>query len=198
MLNGIEMNLSEMCKEKMSYQVYPPTSHIDPIPFWSQPSPCQEKLFSHRMLASPLRKYVIEEIKDPLRKALIAGKSFPHLVMTFITIIVTAWKIRKYVGKVTRENSVFRNVHVLLDLAQLVKGCHHNPGREAMVNSATEIAIAVIEHDPYYRHIAYSMANYIINQAEAGRWVTLSEPPPALKSYWDENKFQGGITCQKQ
>tara|TARA_Y100000310_G_C20590480_1_gene767740 strand:+ start:185 stop:649 length:465 start_codon:yes stop_codon:yes gene_type:complete len=147
------------------------------------------------MLSFPLRDYVIKNIKDPLRRSLTAGSSFYCLVKVFITILVTAWKIRKHVGKVTKENSVFRNVHVFLDLAELVKECHHNQSRELMLNSANEIAIAIVEHDPYWRYIFYRMVTYLIRQAEVGRWVLADEPPPkALKPCWDEEKFEGGIS----
>ncbi len=176
-----------------SYDVYPPNPHIAPVPFWSQPDARQEKLFAHKMLLPPLRQYVIKKIKDPLRKALIARQSFLNLVVVLITIIVVAWRLRKHVGKVTKENSVFKNVHIMLDLAELVKQCHHNRGRDLMLNSFNEIGVAICAHDPYWRYIAFKMADYLIKQAEAGNWVMTDEPPPkVLAPCWDEAKFQGG------
>jgi len=169
-------------------KIYPATNQIDPIPFF-EAGGTQEKLFSHRMLSYPLRDTVIN-IKDVLRKALITSMSFPNLAMVFISVIMTAWRIRKYVGKVTKENSVFKNVHVWLDATQMVKECHHNPGRELMVNSAMEITAAIMEHDHYYRGIAYRIAKFIIKKAEAGEWVVEPDPPlNEFKTAWDENKY---------
>ena len=176
-----------------SYDVYPATAHIDPEPFFSQPDACQSKLFSHRMLAAPLRYYVIEKIKDPLRKALEAGKSFPQLVALLITIMITAWRIRKHVGKVTHYNSVWKNTHVLLDLGILISQCHHNKMRAKMLDSAIEVIVAIAEHDPYWRHILYSGVNYLIKRANEGKWITVNEGvPEVLKPWWDEEKFLGG------
>uniref|UniRef100_A0A6M3KZD2 Uncharacterized protein n=1 Tax=viral metagenome TaxID=1070528 RepID=A0A6M3KZD2_9ZZZZ len=170
-------------------KVYPLTNHIDPIPFFEAGNK-QGDLFSHKMLSYPLRDIVIEKIKAPMMDSLKAGKSFPNLVMVFVTLLITAWRIRKYVGKVTKENSVFKNVHVWLDAIEMVKECHHNQGRDLMVNSAMEIIAAIIEHDHYYRGIAYRIAGFIIKKAEAGEWIVEPDPPQnEFKKCWDENKY---------
>lgn len=178
----------------VTYDVYPPTEHIDPVPFFSQPNPCQSKLFSHRMLASPLRSLVIAKIKDPLRKALEAGKSFPEIVCLLIMVLLTAWRIRKHVGKVTYQNSVFKNTHVILDMGELIHECYHNKMRSKMVESAIEVIAAIGEHDPHYRHILYCLALYVIKRAAEGGWITnIESVPKDLKPCWDNQKFLGGL-----
>ena len=174
------------------FQVYPPTRHIDPAPFFSRPGWKQTDLFQHKMLAQPLRQRVIE-IKDGLRIVLSKGASFWNLVLVFVHILLMAWRIRKYVGKVTKQNAVYKNVHVMLDLADLIKQCHRNPSREPMVNSSMEIAEAIVEHDSYYRGIFYRMVYYIHKKIEAGEWILDIEPfPKDLAHCWDDNKFFGG------
>lgn len=178
----------------MSTKVYPPNPHIDPAPFFSQPDACQGKLFSHRMLASPLRQVVIAKIKDPLRVALENAKGFPSLVILFWTILMTAWRIRKHVGKVTKYNSVYKLTHVILDLAGVVKECHLNSARAIMMNSALEILAAVNEHDRYYQTPLMRSLQYIIKKVEAGE-LSL-EPDPLHKDIahcWNEKRLKAAV-----
>ena len=160
---------------------------IDATHFFSQPAPCfQEKLFSYRMLASPLRKYVIDKIKDPLRIALEKTGSFWSYIVLFFVIIQTADRIRGKVGKVTKENSIYVTTHRLLEHKERFMELHHNKGRDRMMEAAYDIAIAVNEHDNYYQFIIGEEAEQVFRDILSGKWPLNEEPPKVLKPCWNK------------
>ena len=168
------------------------SKHIDASYLFADKEATQADLYQHKMLAA-MREPVIE-IKDCLRKAIISGKSFPELCSVFAMVVVTAWRMRRTVGKVQKSNTLFRNTHNLIDIFQLIKECHNNNNRNEMINSAGEILISVVETDRYYGHIFYMIAKAIIKLAESGKWVTEDDGVPAvLAPCWDEDKFNKGL-----
>jgi len=175
-------------KQTRTYEVYPPTARIDPTPFFSQTDACQDKLFSHRMLASPLRQYVIEKIKDPLRVALEKTGSLWSYVVLFFIIFQTAKRLKKHVGKVTKENSVYVTTHRLLEHKERFMRLHHHGTRTKMLLAVYDIIIAENEHDPYYQYILSWEAEGIAKDVISGRWPRYSEPPKDLRPYWDYEK----------
>lgn len=157
---------------------------VDASIFFSQPDACQEKLFSYRMLG-PFRKYVIG-VKDTLRVAIEKAGSFWSLILLFIVMVQTAYKIRNKVGKVTKENSVYISTHRLLEHREKLAQLHKNPGRSGMCDNAFDILIAVNEHDPYYGYLMGWEAEQIANDINTGRWPPKGEPPKVLKPCWNK------------
>ncbi len=178
---------------KVEHTIYPPTNRIDVTPFFSQPDACQEKLFQHRMLAKPLRQYVIENIKDPLRIALLKADSFLSLVVLFFVIVRSAWRIRGKIGKVTKENSVFVTTHLLLEHKEEFKRRCHLHGRKDMILSAYDIVTAENEHDPVYQFFLTWEGTKIAKDILAGKWPEYAEPPIDLKPYWNTEEVKGNV-----
>jgi len=164
--------------------VYPPTNRIDATAFFGQSDACQEKLFQHRMLAHPLRQYVIEKIKDPLRVALLKVDSFWSLIVLFLVVLQTSWRIKDKVGKVTKENSVYVSTHRLIEHKERFIRLHHHGARKKMIEAAFDIVIAENEHDPYYQFIISDEAEQITKDINSGGWPKFGEPPKDLKPYW--------------
>ena len=163
--------------------VYPPAKHIDVTHFFKQPEPRQDKLFQHKMLTKPLFDYVIH-VKEPLRKALSSAKSFPDILLILLYAFLFAWKIKRHIGKVTKENTIFVSTHNLIDeRAELLKH-HHNSHCDAMLGTAYDVALAVTGHDPYYEWLYRWHCWQVVNQYIAGRIPPLEEPPKDLKKCW--------------
>ena len=148
----------------------------------------QTRLICHRMLASPLRKYVIEKIKDPLRAALEKADSFWSIIVLMVVVIQTANKLRGKVGKLTKENCIFISTHRILEHKERFQQIHHNQGRDKVMLAAYDIWAAVNEHDAYYRYPIGWEVRQIANDMVAGRWPVDTEPPNVLKPCWDSKK----------
>ncbi len=160
---------------------------VDLAPFWNTGAD-QTKLFSHRMLAFPLRNYVIEKIKDPLRVAILKEGSFWSLIFLFFVVVRMASRLRGKVGKVTKENSIYITTHRLIEHRERFKQLHHNPGRERMLLAAYDIIIAGNEHDPYYQYILGWEARQIANDINSGMWPVDVRLPEVLRPCWDKEK----------
>lgn len=158
---------------------------LDASHFFAQPDSCQEKLFSYRMLG-PFRKYVIGEVKNPLRFALEKTSSFWSLVVLFFTVIQTAYRIKSKVGKVTKGNSLYISTHRLLEYKEKLEKLHHNPGRDRMMEAAFDIIIAGNEHDNYYQYILGWVAEQVASDVWSGRWPPNGEPPKVLEPCWNK------------
>jgi len=89
-------------------------------------------VLSHWILMQPMRQYVIDKIKAPMLKAIVALAS-------------------KY-PKPTRENVVKINTLTLLDIRDKFFEYEDNPGRKALFEAIWQIFIVEYEHDIYYRH----------------------------------------------
>jgi hypothetical protein len=95
------------------------------------------------MLYFPFRDYVIYKIKDPLRKALEAGKSFLEVMAVLKDSVL---KLPKF-GK---ENLTHPSAVLLKETLDYINEHHKNPGREEMVKHAGTLAEAEYAHDDYY------------------------------------------------
>ena len=105
---------------------------LDVKPYFSQPIATQDMLISEKMLIGKWRNYVIEKAKDPLRIALEKSGSFWSYIVLFFIILRTANRLRKNIGKVTKENTIFSLTHLLIDKKELFSKMHHNPCRDKM------------------------------------------------------------------
>jgi len=90
-----------------------------------------EELFSFKILRTDLRDYVIKMVKALLMKALIL--------------------VANRLPAITRENTRFKNTHILMGIIDKFLELENNPGREEMFRAAFKIFLMEIEHDIYYR-----------------------------------------------
>lgn len=127
--------------------------------------------FAHRMLSNPLRNYVIKKIKAPLQKVIIlVGKRLPAL---------------------TRENTIYRNTHNLMDIEDKFFEYFNNGSKEEMFRCAWKMFKAECEHDRAYRYPWEWFVEELIKKVLSGEWEPRLEGWPEPK-YWKEPQPYGG------
>jgi len=118
------------------------------------------------MLWSPMRQYVIEKIKTPLMKSIVAfgkGGSWLGMLIALIQIIRTA---KKY--PVPSEEIVQHpNTLILLDIQEKFFRYEDNPGRNALFRAIWRIFIDEYEHDPYYRY----RIDWVLEEVSKTDWL---------------------------
>ena len=112
------------------------------------------KLLNHTMLRGNLREYVINHVKAPLMKILIA--------------------IAKRLPEPTKINTLSPNSHILIDVRDEFFKHENNPGRDGLFRAAFKILICEYEHDPYYR---YRM-DWMLEEMYRRGWQPLPEGRP--------------------
>lgn len=129
----------------------------------------------HRMLAQPLRNFVIEEIKKPL-----------HL-----TLLLVAKRFTNTFGVITKDNTIFRNTHCLIDIRDKFMFYENSPRGNALFGAAFVILLAENEHDPYYRDRYQFLIEEHIKKILSGEWEPRLEGTP-LPKFWKESQPYGG------
>lgn len=117
----------------------------------------------HTMLRPPLRQFVIDRVKDPLRRVIVSvGKKIPVP---------------------TKENTAHPNSHILIDIRDKFFEYEDNPKREDMFRAALNMLIVEYEHDVYYR----DRFNWFIEEIGKRKWKPrrIKEPHPC---YWKERR----------
>jgi hypothetical protein len=116
------------------------------------------KLITHWMLRGKYRQYVIDKIKKPLMKALvILAKRYPYP---------------------TKENTLFPNTHVLIDLRDEFLSHCQNPPRKTLFEAIWRVFICEYEHDPYY----HFRIDWVIDKIRESK--TWKENPRKTWNYW--------------
>ena len=124
-------------------------------------------LFTSRMLTGKMREYIIKKVKAPLRKAIILiGKRLPEP---------------------TRDNTLYRNTHILMDIRDKFFKYERNSDREELFRFAWKILIAEYEHDRYYRY----RLDWIIEEINKRGWEPRLEGWPE-EHWWKEPPPYGG------
>jgi len=113
-----------------------------------------------RMLRGPFRKYVIDIVKYPLMKAIVAaGKRYPSP---------------------TKENTVKPNTHKLIDIRDKFFEYERNEQRRELFKAAFNILIVEYEHDGYYT----DRFNWIIEKIKELDWGDRGRRP--ISAFWKE------------
>ena len=155
---------------------------IDLTYFWNSKGK-QEDLFQYKMLGTYRRDVI--EIKDKLRVSIENSKSFISYVSLLITVLLTAYRIHKRVGKVTKENAAFITTHRLLEHKERFMRIHTNANRGLMIEKVFDIIIAVNESDLYYAGVLNDEAKQISEDIVSGRWPDIGIPK-VLRPCWGE------------
>jgi hypothetical protein len=146
---------------------------IDVMPFFNHPGAVQSDLMPEKLWQSKDRDYIIQKVKDPLRKVL----------------ILVAKRLADKIGKVGKENTIFSSIHILLDKREKFEKLHHNPGRDDMLDAGWDVLLA-IANDPYYEWLLRWLFWEMIEEYQKGNMPPLGEPPLVLKPCWG-NKQEG-------
>jgi len=117
-----------------------------------------QNLLINRMLTGQLRDVVINLIKAPLRKALIEAMKL--FVKTF--------------GLVTKEKTILRNTHILIDIRDQFNQHYYNPSRIEMMQAGWELLLSEYEHDSHYRWLF----NWLIRKIQESDWVSSEDEFP--------------------
>ena len=170
-------------------------SVIDLAPYYTQAEPKQTHLLSYQMLTT-YRTYVEKKIKDPIRKALITGKSFTQLIGV-IKVAVSR------LPTITDKNTAFKNTHNLAKVEERFFEFEKNPnhprgvkeypnfGRDSMFRAVFKMFEAEYEHDGYYRWRADWFIEQVIIMVLTGEWLSRPQGWPHPK-WWREEKPHGG------
>jgi hypothetical protein len=126
---------------------------------------------SHVILASPLRRFFIRKVKDPLRKVIVM--------------------VARRVPEISKKNTTYIGTHVLIDIFDKFWEHERNPGdRAAMFHAAFKMFLLEIEHDKYYRDRFNWFLEEIIKSILRGEWQPRMEGEPS--QYWREDGKFGG------
>lgn len=157
-------------------------------PLESAPDKKQGILLVYRMLTFPLRKFVIEEIKAPLEKAIITAKKTKDV---FKVLISVNKKFKDKFGEITKGTTVYRNTHNLMDIRDKFFKYFNNPCKEPMFQAGWNMYIGECEHDRFYRYLDEWMLEEKVKMILSGQWQPRLEGWPEPK-YWKEPAPYGG------
>ena len=140
-------------------------------------------LLAFKMLRGAGRKYVIERVKAPLRKALVTGK-------TLSQVIKTLKLITSRLPEPTPENCGFLKTHLLMKIEDKFFQYENNLGREEMFRAVIKLLKAEIEHDGYYQARYDFWLEEHIKMILTGEWLPRVENSPDI--CWREPTPYGG------
>ena len=101
------------------------------------------KNIKHIILNNPLRFYFITKVKDPIRKALEAGKTLKEVIAT---VIESAKRIPNF----SNEDIDHPTSQLLAEKLDEIVKYHTNSMRSEMVKQACKLLKAEYDHDDYY------------------------------------------------
>ena len=165
--------------------IYPPAHHLDASHFF-EAGLRQQDLFQHKVLTKPMFDYIVQHVKLPLNKALIAKRTIFGLVCIIWNAYLFAYKIKKHIGEVTKENTIYISTHNLIEEKEDFFKHHHNKHNDRMLDTVYDIGIAVTGHDPYYEWLYRRHCWEIVKQYLSGRLPPLETPPKDLGKCWKE------------
>lgn len=148
------------------------------------PGRIQKTYLCFQMLVGSMREHVIKNIKAPLRKALITGKTFSQVMKTLSLVI-------KRLPEVTKGNTAFKKTHNIANIEDRFFQYEDNLGREDMFRAVIKLLKAEIEHDGFYYGVRYDwwLEQHII-MVLTGEWLTRLEGEPT--TCWQEPEPYGG------
>lgn len=159
----------------------PGKPYIDPEPFFRSNGTRSDLM--HTKLYQANTRHVVIKIKDCLRKGLERSNGFVSYFLLLVTLIRTAWLLKKTAGKVTKENTIHTTTHLLIDRREDFWKHHHNPCRDKMLAAMWDILIST-STDPYYEWLLRREMHEIGKAYQAGNLPVLGEPPQVLKPCW--------------
>jgi len=158
---------------------------------WHVLSPQEEKnpkirsqMFSQMIIGYPFRDYVIRFVKNPLRFAITAAKTFSEI---FTVLKASAKRIPV---ELTRERCKNTNTLVLFDIEDKFFKYEDNKAREDLFRAAFKIYKGEVEHDSYYRNRGDWFLEEQIKAILDGKWQPRPEDTP--HHCWNEPKPYGG------
>ncbi len=154
---------------------------IDVEPFFRSNNVTAD-LMSVKLYQSKDRNLVIQ-IKDRLRVSMEHTKGFLSYFLLLITLIRTAYLLKKTAGTATKENTIHTTTHLLLDMRDGFWKHHHNPGRDTMLRAAWDMLV-VVSTDPYYEWLLRWQMWEVVKAYESGNLPELGEPLAILKACW--------------
>jgi len=101
------------------------------------------KNIKHIILNNPLRFYFITKVKDPIRKALEAGKTLKEVIATVI-------ESAKRIPNISNEDIDHPTSRLLAEKLDEIVKYHKNSMRSEMVKQACKLLKAEHAHDDYY------------------------------------------------
>ena len=127
------------------------------------------------------RRYVIDEIKTPLMRAMICfgkGASWLSMLIALIQMVRIARRYPEPTEKHTREP----NTHTLIDIQNKFFKNEDNAGRDALFRAMWRMFIIEYEHDPYYRDRLDWIVRELVGAVKNGKWKSGRRP----KKCWNE------------
>ena len=118
----------------------------------------------HWALFSPMRQFVIEKIKDPLREGIEKAQRLKQ-------VIPILKHVASLLPKITKKNTICHNTHILEDKLNALLLNHRNRGRKSMVESGSKILKFEYEHDGYYRWLFDYMLIELAMELVRGNWI---------------------------
>lgn len=154
-----------------------------------QTNPALKSSLSARMLWSPLRQFVIDEVKSPLRIAIEQSKGKLSRGVKRMAAHYIGQMMSKF-GKLKRKDLWFRNSQSIQDIKAEFMSYEDNWGRDDMISNAFDIWTYENEHDGWYRYRGDVVLELWLNKVLAGEW----EPRPAgfPETHWHEPTPYGG------
>lgn len=126
------------------------------------------------------RAYVIDKIKDPLRKAIIGfdeGTSWIRMLIALIQMV----RIAKRYPEPTKENTSLHHTHILMDVSEKFFKNEKNPGRASLFKALWRMFIIQYEHDAYYT----DRIDWIVGELAERGWGV--RPMKFPMNHWEED-----------
>ncbi len=161
-----------MVKEDTLLDVLNTNPRYDYTHFIKKHSLHLEELFTSKMLTYPYRSFVIKQVKRPLEKV----------------IILVADRLVEKLGKVTRDNTIQRNNHILLDIREEFFKHYTNERKIPLMRSAWELLLAEYEHDSHYRWLFDWLILEIMEEIKNGNWTPIEEKFPQPDCWINEEE----------
>ena len=140
------------------------------------------------MLKPPLREFVIDKIKAPLQKVIEGAVSLTQVTSG---LLEASGLMKEKFGEITRQNTINKTTHALIDISNRFFQHERNPKREKMFSAAFEVFIAQIEHDIYYKDRFGWIIEEIIMAILNDNWEERTNGQPD-SSHWNEDPPYGG------
>lgn len=120
-------------------------------------------LVSTWALLTPMRQFVIDKVKAPLRKAIEEAKTLSDIAEELFSAI-------KKIPLITKRNTCFINTHILIDKKEMFLKYHYNPNRGKLCEAAFNMFIFEYEHDGYCAFLADWLLIEFAMEMAKGNW----------------------------
>ena len=122
-------------------------------------------------LYGPMREFVITQIKKPLQNAIERATSLAEIAGELFSAL-------KKIPDLSKENTDFKTTDIIIDLKDLVRQYHNNPGRQKLIESVFDIDIFEYDHDGYYAFIQDFAVIYFAMELAKGNYIPRFEKFP--------------------